>query len=67
MKMSCIKFLHKVVSSLHMHHFGGCSLRYVKVHLRFAASSCTHTELFQQALLTSDERYGSGKPGLDRC
>ncbi len=30
MKMSCIKFLNNVVSSLHMHYFGGCSLRYVK-------------------------------------
>ncbi len=50
MKIACIKFLYDVVSSLHMHYFVGCSLRYVKVHLRFAASSCTHTELFQQAL-----------------
>ncbi len=47
-----LKALHNMGISFkaHWYNFGGCSLKYVKVHLRFAASSCTHTELFQQAL-----------------
>ncbi len=30
MNMLCLEYFHPFVSSLHMHYFGGCSLRYVK-------------------------------------